>query len=176
MPNLELWDLLDDEGRTTGEVIRRAFDAWPSGRYHLVVATCVVRPDGRLLMTRRAAGKDFPLTWEFPGGSALAGESSPRAAARELREETGLVVDESEVHLVGRSVEGVALVDLFVAALAGWPDLRLAPDEVDRAEWVTMAEARRRHSAGEMAHPWAARLATAWPALTETASGLLTRT
>jgi isopentenyl-diphosphate delta-isomerase len=176
MSDVELWDLLDDECRITGEVITRTSDEWPTGRFHLVVATCVVRPDGRVLMTRRAAGKEFPLTWEFPGGSALTGESGPAAAARELREETGLVVDESEVHLVGRSVEGIALVDLFVAAIAGWPDLRLAPDEVDRAEWVTMAEARRRHSAGEMAHPWAARLATARPALTETASGLLTRT
>lgn len=175
MADAELWDLLDDAGRATGEVIPRTSDAWPTGRFHLVATTCVVRPDGRVLMTRRAAGKEFPMTWEFPGGSALAGESGLAAAARELREETGVVVDGSEVHLVGRSVEGIALVDLYVAAVPGWPEVRVAPDEVDRAEWVTMAEARRRHAAGEMAHPWTARLATAWPALTAATARLLTR-
>jgi len=168
--NVELWDLLDDAGRVTGEVFPRGADGWPPDRFHLVVATCVVRSDGRLLMTRRAAGKDYPLTWEFPGGSALAGEPSRRAAARELREETGLVVPDADLQLVARHLEGVAFVDLYVTAVSGRPRLRLLPDEVDRAEWVTIAEAGARRAAGQMAHYWTGRLGAAWPALSAAAA------
>lgn len=66
-----------------------------------MAGTCVVRHEGFVLLTLRSASKDYPLTWEFPAGSALAGESSVDAAIRELREETGLSA-EPERHCVTR--------------------------------------------------------------------------
>ncbi|WP_456789481.1 NUDIX hydrolase [Cellulomonas sp. P5_C5] len=159
MTEAELWDLTDEHGRRTGEVVRRGEPRWPVGRWHVVVATCVVRADGRVLMTRRAATKDFPLAWEFPGGSALAGETSRGAAARELREETGLVVAEPALQLVGRFAERTALVDLYVAVASGLPTVRLDPTEVHEAEWVTVGEVEGRR----LATPWLARLTALWP-------------
>jgi isopentenyl-diphosphate delta-isomerase len=163
VPDGELWDLVDEHGAATGDVFRRGQGSWPAGRFHLVVATCVVRTDGLLLMTRRSAGKEFPQTWEFPGGSAISGESSRHAASRELREETGLLVEPSALRLLGRHAEASALVDLFLAAVPGRPALTLDAVEVEDAEWVTMGEASARRANGQMASVWTGRLSMLWP-------------
>ncbi|MDR3085667.1 MAG: NUDIX domain-containing protein, partial [Christensenellaceae bacterium] len=93
----ELWDLRDENGRAAGGTVQRGLAnqpqaPFPEGRFHLVAIACVCAPGGRLLITRRAPGKFFELSWEFPGGSALVGESGLQAALRETMEETGLAL------------------------------------------------------------------------------------
>ena len=51
--------------------------------------------EGRVLLTKR---EDLPV-WCLPGGGIEAGESLAQTAVREVREETGLVVE--PLHLVG---------------------------------------------------------------------------
>lgn len=63
----EWWDILNAEGSPTGGVYRRGAADWPSGRFHLIVAVCVQREDGAVLLTQRAATKEFSFGWEFPG-------------------------------------------------------------------------------------------------------------
>jgi len=55
----------------------------------IVVAAVVVR-DGRVLLTRRAAGSHLEGMWEFPGGKVEPGEEPPAALAREIEEELGV--------------------------------------------------------------------------------------
>ncbi len=161
----EIWDLADENGRPTGETLRRSSGEPPSGRFRVVAATCAHRTDGSLLLTRRAAAKTHPLTWEFPGGSALAGEMSREAARRELREETGLLLPASALVPVGRHTERTAHVDLFAARVDDDPALTPDPREVAEAEWVRIAEVERRWRDGRLAPPWDARLEVLWPAL-----------
>jgi 8-oxo-dGTP pyrophosphatase MutT (NUDIX family) len=160
----EYWDVVDEHGVASGDRFRRGDEVWPDGRYHLVVAVCVASADGLLLMTQRSTTKDFPLAWEFPGGSAVAGETSAQAASRELREETGLDVSPEGLRFVGRYIESSALVDMYVAPAPGNPVLRLDGSEVHAAEWVLPDDA----DAGQMAAPWTGRLLSLWPNLLRT--------
>ena len=56
-----------------------------------VAATCIVEREGRILMIRRALQPGMGL-WCMPGGYVDRGEVVEEAAAREVLEETGLVV------------------------------------------------------------------------------------
>ena len=61
----------------------------------LVAACALVDADGRVLLTRRPAGKPMAGLWEFPGGKVLPGETPEAAVIRELHEELGVDTAES---------------------------------------------------------------------------------
>ncbi|WP_353115534.1 NUDIX domain-containing protein [Microbacterium sp.] len=162
----EWWDVTDADGVPTGETFRRDDPGpLPEGGFHIVATVCVRRDDGLLLLTRRAAVKDHPLTWEFPGGSVLAGETSAEGAARELREETGVTVPVEALTSVGRFTEESALLDLYVARVPLGCTVEVDPAEVADSEWVAPAEVERRWRDGAMAAPWAPRLEQLWSPL-----------
>ena len=61
----------------------------------LVVAVALIDVDGRVLLTRRPAGKSMAGLWEFPGGKVQDGETPECALIREVREELGIDVTEA---------------------------------------------------------------------------------
>lgn len=70
----------------------------------LLVAAVIVHdePTGRVLLLQRGAKSKFaPLHWDFPSGKADKRESVTAAAARELKEETGLTVDPASLKVAG---------------------------------------------------------------------------
>jgi 8-oxo-dGTP pyrophosphatase MutT (NUDIX family) len=160
----EWWDIVNSEGALTGETFRKGDAGWPSGSFHLIVAVCAQREDGAVLITQRAGTKkEFPFGWEFPGGSALAGESSRTAACRELWEETGLEVTPSALTSIGRFVEPSALLDFYVARVPSGSELTLQQSEVMASAWVTPDEVVRRLREGAIAEPWIGRMEALLP-------------
>jgi len=114
---------------------------------------------GAVLVTRRAASmRTYPGCWVLPGGAVDEGESLAAAAAREVLEETGLVVDaaslvplaawESAFPLSPAAFEaagGVLRAHTLMVAFAGRcsgvaPRLQLQPAEVDVAVWLPAAD------------------------------------
>lgn len=62
-----------------------------------VVVAVIVR-DGRVLLAqRKGSEKNAPWAWESPGGKCEPGESHRDALYRELLEELGVAVDETDV-------------------------------------------------------------------------------
>ncbi|MGN0624125.1 MAG: NUDIX domain-containing protein [Oscillospiraceae bacterium] len=86
---MELWDLYDRDRKPLGTTHVRG-EKLGEGEFHIVVNILSVNKDGKILITKRHPDKPFGGKWEISGGSAVAGESSPEAAVRELFEETGL--------------------------------------------------------------------------------------
>jgi len=55
----------------------------------------LIDADGRVLLAQRPAGKDMAGLWEFPGGKVDPGERPEVTLIRELKEELGIVVQET---------------------------------------------------------------------------------
>lgn len=96
---MEFWDLLNKNGKRTGEIIRRG-EPIPPDRYHLVVSAWIVNSEDQYLLSQRHPEKAYPLFWECTGGSVLAGEESVDGAVREVMEELGITLNaEQGIHL-----------------------------------------------------------------------------
>jgi 8-oxo-dGTP diphosphatase len=67
----------------------------PSLNLLLVVAAALIDADGRVLIAQRPEGKQLAGLWEFPGGKVDAGERPEPALIRELKEELGILVEET---------------------------------------------------------------------------------
>ncbi|HEX6423432.1 MAG TPA: isopentenyl-diphosphate Delta-isomerase [Acidimicrobiales bacterium] len=155
--------LLDPYGRPSGSQPKSAVHHTCTP-LHLAFSCHVVAPDGRVLLTRRAATKPtWPSTWSNACcGHPQPGETLRRAVARRLGEELGL----SPLRL------GLAIPDFaYRAAMAGGTvehelcpvvvaevDGHAVPDprEVDGVEWITWEALRRRaEERPETLSPWA---------------------
>lgn len=97
----ERFDIYDDEKKPTGKTaFRRKYFLQP-GEYQLIVIALLETPEGRFLITKRAADKKWAAGWwEVPGGGVMAGETSREAVNREVREETGLDIRKARGGLI----------------------------------------------------------------------------
>ena len=59
----------------------------------IYVVAAVIRDENRILVTQRGYG-EFNGFWEFPGGKIEQGETAQTAIIREIKEETGLDIEE----------------------------------------------------------------------------------
>jgi 8-oxo-dGTP diphosphatase len=92
---------------------------------------------GRLLLVRRAHEPALGL-WSLPGGRIEPGETAEQAAAREVREETGLSVEVGA--LLCTADLGPYVVADFAATVVGGT-LR-AGDDASDARWCTPEDVR----------------------------------
>ena len=94
----EMVDIYDADGNKTG-IINSKLNAHKEGLWHISAHVWIYRPDGHILLQKRAAHKEtFPSMWDISvAGHIDAGESPLEGALREIREEIGIRVDEKDL-------------------------------------------------------------------------------
>jgi ADP-ribose pyrophosphatase YjhB (NUDIX family) len=107
-----------------------------------VLVACFVFQGERLLWMRRACAPQAGF-WAIPAGFMELGESLAEAAARELREETGLVLDPAELRLY--SLGSITQIDQVYIAFRA---------TVGEVEWRPGAEALDVRFFAEHELPW----------------------
>lgn len=94
--------------------------------------------DGSVLLMRRAGTGFFDGLFSLPGGHVEQGESVRQAAARELREETGLEVVPDDLAWVGvvHRRSDTNRIDFFVRAHSWRGEARIVePQKCDALDW-----------------------------------------
>jgi len=149
---MEYWDIYDKDRNLTGRIHPRGDVTipLPEGDYHLVVNAFIVNSEGKLLISKRHQDKHFPLFWEVPSGSALAGEASLEGAIREAMEEVGVDLSSAPNKLFRSTVRGDTHRDnwLFYHD-ADIGNLVLQPEEVIDAKWATLEEIEALMASGQ---------------------------
>lgn len=103
------------------------------------VGVAIVEGDEILLVQR--ANEPHRGLWAVPGGKVDLGESLAEAATREVKEETGLLIELEQIIWVGESIEDdhhLVLIDFLGQATGG--ELGAADDALDLA-WVRIEDA-----------------------------------
>ena len=164
MPGIEEVVLLDDDLRPCG-VLAKSEVHHEHTPLHLAFSVYVFDASGRLLVTRRAVGKQtFPGVWTNTCcGHPGPGEDPAEAVRRRLATELGLTVSELSLVLPDFRYEAVApdgvreneLCPVFVARADADP----VPDPTEVAEWRWVAWTefcRVAESAPWAVSPWSA--------------------
>lgn len=98
----EMVDVLDAFGNGTGKTVMKS-EAHRKGLFHPTVHIWFYTHDGHILLQKRAKGKDtFPSLWDVSvAGHMGAGESVLKSALREVKEEIGLGILETDLKKIG---------------------------------------------------------------------------
>ncbi|MFK3971022.1 NUDIX hydrolase [Pseudomonas sp. NPDC087358] len=95
-------------------------------------ATVICRRENQILYVRKPKAR-----WTLPGGKVEANESPAQAAARELREETGLILE--ELAYITRFEGGEVLHHVFEVSVT-FIVTPVAKNEIADCKWFTAKE------------------------------------
>lgn len=142
---MELWDVYDINKRYTGKVIdRHSNEKLKEGEYHLVVEVIIINCQGEILLNKRSKLKNkYPNMWESTGGSCIKGENSLQSILREIREELGIIFNESDAafYKTIRNDNAKYFKDMWLFRKnLKLEDLNYTDGEVVASKWVTIDE------------------------------------
>ena len=142
----ELIDVYNSKKEKTGKVVERKRGALLEKGEFIISVTCwIINKDGKILLTQRKLDKHNGGKWEPTTGLVVSGESSLQGIVRELNEEIGININQSEIKLVKEIVEERTDVSFFrdIYLIRKDIDLRAIKyndGEVVNAKYVTIDE------------------------------------
>ncbi len=108
------------------------------------IVACFCEWEDKILILKRHPQDLHGETWNAPGGGLEAGESPLAAVARELLEETGILIEVAQLHCLGTVY--ICLPELhytfhmFRTRFDLKPELAVSLDENTEAKWATLNE------------------------------------
>lgn len=149
----EYLDILDDDGVVIGQASQE--EVYDRKLNHRIVHVFVLHPEtGAVFLQKRSETKSFLPGYycTSAGGHVHAGESYQAAAARELKEELGLVTPIQEVHTFVFEADGhKRFIKLFVTVVS--EGIRFLDGEVASGLFHSLEAAHQLIQRNEKIHP-----------------------
>lgn len=142
----ELIDVYNSKKEKTGKIVERKRGATLDEGEYIISVTCwIINNEGKILLTQRKLNKHNGGKWEPTTGLIVSGESSLQGMIRELNEEIGINVNQSEIKLIKEIVEERADVSFFrdiylIKKDIDLEDIKYKDGEVVSAKYATIDE------------------------------------
>lgn len=149
--------VLDESGNQTSTVVSKSV-AHAKALWHQTAHVWILNTKGEVLLQKRALNKpQYPGVWGSTGGHVSYGETAAQAIVREVSEELGITVSESELTSLGRISTSTSFqngafteneyIDMFLITL---PDSEISfefkDNEVSAVHWYTISDLLGRRS------------------------------
>ena len=140
---MEYWEVLDGEGKTTGEIMEK-YDkkVFERGFYHLGADVWIINSDNKILIQKRSQLKRLePNVWAMTGGSVILGENSLDTIVREAKEELNIDIYKANLKLITKFRTGNVWIDTYILKCDyDISKMKFQEDEVSDAKWATWKE------------------------------------
>ena len=134
----EYWDVYDGNRELTGKMIKRG-DPFGENEFYVCCEVWIVNSENKMLVTQRHPDKKAGGQWEFTGGGVLAGETTLLAASREVKEELGIYLDETEFELHGVYKHRNYFMDIYLVR-KDFRDEEIVLDENEVVDWKWLSK------------------------------------
>lgn len=134
----EYWDVYDVNRELTGKTIKRG-EPLGENEFYVCCEVWIVNSKNQMLVTQRHPDKKAGGQWEFTGGGVLAGETTLLAAVREVKEELGVCLKETELELYEVYKHKNYFMDIYVVR----KDLKeeeIVPDKNEVIDWKWLSK------------------------------------
>ncbi len=155
---IEQWEVLDDKGNPTGEIMekydQRVFD---KGLYHLGADVWIINSENKILIQKRSNLKKLePNVWAMTGGSVILGEKSKETIVREAKEELNININPKNLKLITKFRTGNVWIDTYILRCDyDISKMTFQEDEVSDVKWATYEEIDYLVNNGEfIKHRW----------------------
>ncbi|UOB17192.1 NUDIX hydrolase [Abyssalbus ytuae] len=150
----EYIDILDSSGKPTGETALKSV-AHQKGLFHPTIHVWFYTKNGKLLIQKRAFTKDtFPGLWDVSvAGHIGAGEEIVQSAIREVKEEIGLNIEETNLTKIGvyknihkhkDNLTDCEFNHIFIAELkTPLQKLKIQESEVEEIKLISLAKYKK---------------------------------
>jgi mutator protein MutT len=109
------------------------------------VAGCFIRSGEQVLFLKRLSCKPQGNTWGIPGGKADKGETAEETVIREIREETGIEIEQQSLIYFGKvyltHTTGNIVLHIFEYNIKAPEQIKFNPKEHADYRWTTLEEA-----------------------------------
>ncbi|WP_163100654.1 NUDIX hydrolase [Peribacillus alkalitolerans] len=138
---MEIWDIYNINREKTGKTIVRG-EKLEVGEYHLVVHIWIMNSRGEFLIQKRASTMQLrPNMWAMTGGSAVAGDDSHIACAREMYEEIGIQADMANAEVAFTVTRKDNICDVWLIKQDfEISECTMQVEEVSDLKWATIQE------------------------------------
>lgn len=146
MIKLELIDIVDENGKFTGQIMERE-EAHDRNLLHNEISVFVINSRGQVLLQKRSSTKRFkPNKWGLCSGHVNSRENLEEATIRELKEELGLNISRDDLVsfgnrniVLGNSNSHITYFYYVVSNLSE-SDFVIQEDELSEVKWLEIDE------------------------------------
>lgn len=148
---METIDLYDKNKNKLNKTFVRKKDTLLENEYYLLEQAWIVNDEGKILLTQRGLNKSHGGMWEATAGHVKAGETDMEGILREIKEEIGIILKNSDLNFIKSLIIKQAILDIWlVRKNIKLSDIKLRENETIDVKYVSFEEFKEMYNNKEI--------------------------
>ncbi len=148
---METIDLYDKNKNKLNKTFIRKKDTLLENEYYLLEQAWIVNDEGKILLTQRGLNKSHGGMWEATAGHVKARETDMEGILREIKEEIGITLKNSDLKFIKSLLIKQAILDIWlVRKNINLSDVKLRKNETIDVKYVSFEEFKKMYNNKEI--------------------------